>query len=273
MCRAQAPREEPGARLVPNQVYARPAGEVLFMDLALPREGTGPFPAVVCLHGGGWVSGDRKQMAKTTEVLARRGFVAAAADYRLAPKHRFPAAVEDAKAAVRWLRQNATHYNIDAERIAVLGLAAGGHLACLVGVTEPGDGMEGTENIGQSSKVQAVASLSAPIDLLAVTDKVAVEKNLVPLLGATPEEKPERYQAASPNAYPPRNPPPFLLVHGGADPVVPAQQAHDFAAHLRKGGSPVRVLVLDGEGHTWNGPYLRKSIDVLLTFLDESLKK
>jgi acetyl esterase/lipase len=267
----------PGAaevRRVSGLVFARPGGQELRLDLALPVEGPGPFPAVLCLHGGGWVSGERQQMKQTIEVLARRGFVAAAADYRLAPKHRFPAQVEDAKSAVRWLRAHAGEYQVDPDRIGVMGLAAGGHLACLLGVTAPGDGLEGTQNAGQSSKVQAVASLSGPTDLLALKGvKAAVENNLVPLLGARPEEKPEVYQAASPVHFAPHNPPPFLLIHGGADPIVPVQQAHDFADRLNKAGGKARVQVLQGEGHTWSGLQLLKGIDVMLTFLDENLKK
>src|SRR5262249_31326039 len=125
-----------------------------------------------------------------------------------------------------------------------------------------------------SSQVQAVASLSGPTDLLALKGvKAAVEKNLVPLLGVRPEEKPEVYTAASPMHFPPRLPPPFLLIHGGADPLVPLPQAHDLAARLQKAGGKAGVQVLAGEGHTWSGLQLLKGIDVMLTFLDESLKK
>src|SRR5829696_7667281 len=129
----EAPR--PPARHQDDLVFARPGDEVLRLDMALPGRGEGPFPAVVCLHGGGWTGGTRKQMAQTIDVLARRGFVAVSPDYRLAPKHRFPACVEDCKAAVRWLRANAGQYRIDPKRIGVVGLAAGGHLACLLGTT------------------------------------------------------------------------------------------------------------------------------------------
>jgi acetyl esterase/lipase len=270
---AQGPKA-PTIRSLPELVYARPGGAVLHLDLALPGEGAGPFPAVVCLHGGGWVAGDRKQMAQTARVLARRGYVACAPDYRLAPLDRFPAQVEDCKACVRWLRQNAKKYNLDPERIGVMGLAAGGHLACLLGVTGPDDGLEGAQNAGPSSRVQAVASLSGPTDLLALKDvKVAVDRNLVPLLGARPEEKPDAYKAASPIHYSPQTPPPFLLIHGETDPVVPARQAHDLADRLTRAGGKVRVLELEGEGHTWSGMQLLKGIDELLTFLDENLKK
>ena len=93
-------------RFEPDLVYASPGGEDLKLDLAVPP-GDGPFPAVVCLHSGGWVAGDRKQLTRTLGVLSRRGYVAIAPDYRLAPKHRFPACLDDCKAAVAWLRANA----------------------------------------------------------------------------------------------------------------------------------------------------------------------
>src|SRR5262245_39996103 len=98
---------KPSVRHQDDVVFARVSDEVLRLDMALPAEGKGPFPAVVCLHGGGWTGGTRKQMAQTIDVLARRGYIAVAPDYRLAPKHRFPAAIEDCKATVRWLRANA----------------------------------------------------------------------------------------------------------------------------------------------------------------------
>src|SRR5205823_333626 len=174
----------PQVRDEPDVEFARPGGVALKADLALPNEGKGPFPAVVCLHGGGWVSGDRKQMSKTIEVLARRGYVALAPDYRLAPAHRFPACVEDCKAAVRWLRANAGKYRIDPGRIGAVGLSAGGHLACLLGVTTPGDGLEGTGgNSDRSSAVQAVVSFAGPTDLTAeeLWTKEVLRRNLEPL--------------------------------------------------------------------------------------------
>src|SRR5262245_893132 len=120
---------EPPAIVVERDcVFSRPGGVPLHADIARPRD-VGPHPAVVCLHGGGWVRGDRRQLTTTLEALARQGYVAMAPDYRLAPKHRFPAQFEDCQAAVRWLRAQAKSYDVDPERIGVMGLAAGGHLA------------------------------------------------------------------------------------------------------------------------------------------------
>jgi acetyl esterase/lipase len=243
-------------------VYARAGDEALHLDLALPAHGEGPFPAVVCLHGGGWVSGSRKQMTQTIEALARRGYVAAAVDYRLAPKHRWPACFEDCQAAVRWLRANAGLYRLDPNHVGVVGLSAGGHLACLLGVTD---------NI----KVQAVVSFAGPTDLTAeeLWTKDVREKNLGPLFGGAPEAKREELRQASPLHQAPKAPAAFLLLHGAADAVVPAKQAEALAEKVRRAGGAARVVVWEGEGHTWAGANLTRSLDQMLTFLDETLRK
>jgi acetyl esterase/lipase len=244
-------------------------------DLALPT-GEGPFPAVVCLHGGGWTSGDRKQMLQTIDVLARRGYVAVAPDYRLAPGHRFPACVEDCKAAVRWLRANAGKYRVDPRRIGAVGLSAGGHLACMLAVTTPADGLEGAGgNSDRSSAVQAVVCFAGPLDLTAeeLWTKEVLKHNLEPLLGGPPRRNLDLYRKASPMHYSPVAAPPALLVHGSDDKVVPVRQAHALAEQLRARGGKAEVVVLDGEGHTWNGYALLQSIDRMLSFLDTVLKK
>ena len=271
---AQDPR--PRIRQESDVVFATVDGATLKLDLAMPVQGKTPFPAVVCLHGGGWVGGDRKQMAQTIEVLARRGYVAIAPDYRLAPKHRFPACIEDCKTAVRWLRANGDKYNADTARIGAVGLSAGAHLACLLGVTEPGDGLDGAGGYSaHTSRVQAVVGFSAPTDLTdkAIHSPEVLNNNLIPLLGGTPKERREAYRKASPMHYAPKTPPPFLLIHGGVDRTVPAQQAHALVDKLKQGGGKARVVILEGENHTWSGESLIKSIDMMLTFLDETLQQ
>jgi acetyl esterase/lipase len=270
---AQPPRPRPEVR--PGLVFGKAGDVTLLLDLAMPAEGEGPFPAIVCVHGGGWVAGDRRQMAQTIEVLARRGYVAVAPDYRLAPAHTFPAQVEDCKCAVRWLRANAKKYRVDPDRIGVMGLAAGGHLACLLGVTGRADGLEGGGGHAEaSSSVQAVVSFFGPTDLTQPAwDKEVVEKNLVPLLGGTYKEQPERYRKASPLLYPCRGAPPFLFLHGSEDRVVPLRHSEELAAKLREAGGSARVLPLEGEGHGLRSKNLLRAIDEMLTFFDETLKK
>jgi acetyl esterase/lipase len=215
-------------------------------------------------------------MAKTVDVLARRGYVAAAPDYRLAPAHRFPACVEDCKAAVRWLRANAGKYHIDASRVGVVGLSAGGHLALLLAVTGPGDGLEGSGgNSDRSSAVQAVVSFAGPADLTSeeLWTKEVLTRNLEPLFGGAPRTRLDLYRKGSPRHYSPAKPPPTLLLHGSNDPIVPVRQAHDLANRLRELGGKASVVVMRGQGHTWNGVALLESIDRMLTFLDAELKK
>jgi acetyl esterase/lipase len=265
---------QPGPRVEADLVFCNPGGVPLKLDLARPAEGAGPFPAVICLHGGGWIGGDRKQMSRTIEVLARRGYVAVAPDYRLAPQHHFPAALEDCKAAVRWLRGNAARYRVDAKHVGVVGLAAGGHLACLLGVTQPADGLEGTGGpMDQPSGVQAVVSFFGPTDLTAgVWSQDAIDRNLVPLLGGTPSQKPELCRKASPLHYPCNDVPPFLFLHGSSDSTVPLQQSTDLAAHIRQMGGSAEVFTLTGERHGFHDRALLLSIDHMLTFLDKTLK-
>lgn len=265
-----------GIRFDTGIIFGKGGGTELRLDLVMPL-GEGPFPAIVCLHGGGWIGGERQKMRGTLEALARKGYVAISPDYRLAPRHRFPAQIEDCKAAVRWLRANAETYHVNPQRIGVFGFSAGAHLACLLGVTGKDDGLEGEGgNAEQSSAVQAVVSFFGPTDFTQpVWSKEVREQHLQPFLGGTAEEKADVYRRASPLTYAGKNAPPFLCVHGSADAIVPIQQSEALVKKLQEANVSARLITVDGEGHGlgWSHEHRLTSIAHMMKFFDETLKK
>ncbi|HEX4613295.1 MAG TPA: alpha/beta hydrolase, partial [Urbifossiella sp.] len=162
--------------------YANPDGQHLQLNLARPKTGAGPFPAVVCIHGGGFRAGKREGYDGLIVKLAQKGYVAATVSYRLAPKYPFPAAVHDTKAAVRWVRANAAKYQIDPDRIGVTGSSAGGHLAQFLGVTGDVAEFEGAGgNPGVSSKVRCVVNVYGPSDFTKSYGKSVDAAEVLPL--------------------------------------------------------------------------------------------
>ena len=275
--KGQETKSKTAIRVENDIVFGKGGDTELKLDLAVPQDGDGPFPAIVCIHHGGWIRGERQQMRGTLEALARSGFVAISPDYRLAPRHRFPAQIEDCKAAVRWLRAHAERYRVESSRIGAFGVSAGGHLACLLGVTTKEDGLEGDGgNAEQSSAVQAVVCFFGPTDLTRpVWNKELREKQLEPFLGGTADEKADVYRRASPITYAGKNSPPFLFVHGSADTIVPIQQSEDMVDKLRRAGASAQLLRVADEGHGLNrdSPSTRKSIANMMVFFEETLKK
>src|SRR5262249_47023531 len=141
--KAEGPQVPKDVQYVPDLTYCTIGTTRLMLDVAYPKRGASPFPAVVLLHGGGWYLGSRKSNVPLALKLAREGYVAVSVSYRLSGEAPFPAAVHDVKCAVRWLRAHAQNYSIDPERIAALGYSAGGYLACLLGATSGLAALEG----------------------------------------------------------------------------------------------------------------------------------
>ncbi len=252
--------------------YGTGGEEMLRLDLATPKGAPGLRPGLVFIHGGAWRAGTRDAHWRHAQEAARRGYVAVTITYRLAPKHHFPAQVEDCKCAVRWLRANAERLNLDPNRIGAVGFSAGAHLALMLGTMDAGDGLEGAGgSAGYSSKVQAAVSYFGPIDL----DRDFLEEPtriLETFLGASRQEKPEAYKLASPVTYVNEGDAAMLLFQGTKDPLVPWQQATTMADALSKANVAGRIEVLVGEGHGWADEEFERTDAATFAFLEQHLK-
>ncbi len=247
-------------------VYGK-AGEVdLLLDVYKPPEKfEGKRPGVLWIHGGGWTRGDRGSMRFEASELALEGYVGCSCDYRLAPAFPFPAAVEDVKCAVRWMRANAERLRLDPDRIAAIGTSAGGHLALMAGLADASAGLEGKGGHPDvSSRVQAVVSGFGPTDF---TTGLGAGKVEAFTAGKDKEASPITYVSA--------DDPPVLLLHGTADELVPFSQSERLADALKAARVPVTLVPARGAPHGyWMRPPWRLQVTVAIkVFLDRTLGK
>ncbi len=253
-------------------VYGNAGGRELRLDLYQPERGEGPFPAVVFIHGGGWRAGHPGQFSRQAMYLAANGYVCVCIDYRLSGEARFPAAIEDCKCAVRWLRAvGAKEYHVDPERIAASGESAGGHLALLLGASGGAAELEGNGGWNEySSRVQLVAAFNPASELIGFEGE-SVRK----FLGGSSAEVPEQYRLATPATWLDKTDPPMLLLHGDQDKTVPYAQTERFIAALKAAGVEAELYTEKGAGHTWMSfqPYFEPTTLALRTFLDSHFRK
>jgi acetyl esterase/lipase len=271
---ANLPAIPPGVIYEADVVYGHGGQTPLHLDLARPETASGPLACIVVIHGGGWRGGNYKQHVPQILDFAKQGFAAATVQYRLVPNARWPAQIEDVKCAVRYLRANAKLYGIDKDRIGAIGFSAGAHLSMLLGTMDPKDGLEGEGGHPQeSSKVQAVVAYFGPTDLSQPDFPPAVQPLLHDFLGATRDENPAAYKAASPVTYVDAQDAPVLIYHGTKDRLVPYQQAYLMTDALTKAGVPGRVELLLGLDHGWRNPELARTVAGSIAFFKEHLQK
>ena len=280
------PKSVPAPRAVTtekNVVYDTIEKERLYLDVSAPKEG-GPYPCIVLLHGGAWVGGSRKDLSvgdkgkdgtvgpSLIEEVAARGYVVASVGYRLAPKHQFPAQIQDARAAVRFLRAGAKTYRIDPDKFAAAGFSAGGHLALLLGLADKVDGWDAGGNTEQSSRVQCVVDFFGPTDLSLYNTESIRDAYLVPVFGKNAKTDKEVFKKASPITYVSKTAPPVLMFHGTFDLVVPVVHSETLHKKLQDAGATSELVTVFAEGHGWNGRAFTKSVNTALAFLDTHLK-
>ncbi len=246
--KADAPSKKPEIVVQRDIAYRQGASKAWKLDLAFPKEVAKgkPRPVILVIHGGGWLEGDKSSFVFTDRSspaniidLARLGFVAATINYRMSAEAPFPAALEDCKNAVRWLRAHASDYNLDPSQIGAYGNSAGGHLAMLLAMVPKSAGLEGNGPFqDQSSLVQAAASDSGPIDLVAGARSSQISEVIKRFLGGMPEgDRLKLYRQASPLAYIHKETPALLLIYGASDMQVPVLSADEFVLALSKAGA------------------------------------
>lgn len=232
--------------------YAEVSGfRPLELDLYLPAEPTGPVPVVVHVHGGGWRRGSRRHPLPALggsfySDLARGGIAVAAIDYRLSGEARYPAAVQDVRAAVAWARTALPGYGLLPGPVALWGDSAGGHLALLAALTSPAGVACGVDGVVAWFPVTDLASVRPPGD----ADPASREALF---LGARPSRVPSLAREASPVSHVHAGAPPALLMHGDRDDLVPPEQSVTFARALRDAGGTATVVLVPGASHFWDG--------------------
>lgn len=243
-------------RAVRDLVFKRTPQRPLMLDLFLPEQAPDKLlPIVVYVHGGGWVFGDKNHCPPVP--LVERGFATASISYRYSSEAIYPAQIQDCKAAIRYLRAHAADHGLDPNRIGVWGHSAGGHLAALLGTTgnvkELDD--DGDENLGISSAVQAVCDFCGPTDMMEFveryghTEYAEVDQFITPLLGGHPKENPDKVALANPIHFVNGDEPPFLIVQGGQDHLIPTSQSQRLHEALQRAGRDSTLEIIDHETH------------------------
>lgn len=247
-------------------------GISLHINIAFPPdENTKPRPVLVMIHGGGLRQGAKDQLNARIEAMAEKGIIAASVMYRLAPEHRYPAAVEDVKTAIRFLKARAAEYNLDPDRIIVSGASSGGYLATMIGVTGNASQFSDHGLFSQyDSSVRAVISYSGHIG-----DFTKAKYQDFPIIerfaNVIADDRNAALAAISPLTYLDPDDPPFFLVHGDADERVPVDMTREFTQALDALGHTYTYIEIEGGKHDLSTSQPERSseaFDAMLKFLE-----
>ena len=242
--------------------YACVGNHSLLLDLQIPENGVPPYPVIVWLFGGGWNRGDRRGRPVVRLVddnLYQHGYAIAAIDYRLSGEAKFPAQLEDCKAAIRFLRKHAESFELDANQIGVWGFSAGAHLAALLGLTGSTKQFDVGDNLEISSQVQAVCAFAVTSDFRRVNAENSCDDPNDPssataqLFGGRIQEKMDLVIRANPVTYMSQHAPPFLLIHGEKDGLVSCEQSKLLHDALTEAGVESTLYIIPNGDHGMAG--------------------
>ena len=251
---ATPPRVPEGTIIHRDLAYVTNGHERQKLDLYLPKADK-DLPLIIWVHGGAWLAGSKERPVPLTYLAD--GYAVASINYRLSQHAVFPAQIEDCKAAVRWLRGHAAQYHLDPNHFAAWGESAGGHLVAMLGTTGDTKVFDVGENLSTSSRVQAVLDFFGPTDLVQMDAHRLLNGEVHDtadspesrLVGGPIQENKDKVAKANPITYVSKDDPPFLIVHGDADPVVTHHQSELLEAALKQAGVPVTFYTVKGGGH------------------------
>jgi acetyl esterase/lipase len=269
-----APPLPEGVELQRDVVYGQGGGRDLKLHILRPKDPPRePMPVLVFIHGGGWRGGHRDVGIPRLAPFATRGYFCATIEYRLSGEAVWPAQIEDCKCAIRSLRAHAKEWNLDPDRIGVWGSSAGGHLVALLGTAGDAKELEGKGGHAEfSSRVQAVCDWFGPTDfpkLFADEPDGKAAGAVTGLIGGPPMDNAAKLKQASPITYVSKDAPPFLIMHGDKDPIVPLSQSEVLHEALKKAGADSTLVVLPGAGHGFAGADIDRRV---ADFFDRHLK-
>jgi acetyl esterase/lipase len=268
-----------GTRAERDLVYVEGGHDRQTLDLFLPATPNGPVPLIVWVHGGGWQNGSKENCLALRSGFLERGYAVASLNYRLSQHAVFPAQIEDCKAAIRWLRAHAGEYGLDPARFGAWGSSAGGHLVALLGTSGDVKTFDVGAHLDQSSRVQAVCDYFGPTDFIALAkarDSRRPATDLSPeskLIGGLVLDHPDKVAAANPITYVSADDPPFLIVHGDQDPLVPLAQSQLLFEAMKKSGLGVHFHTLRGAAHGGPGFSTAEVETLVADFFEDRLKK
>jgi acetyl esterase/lipase len=241
------------------------------MDIYFPDPG-GRWPALVYVHGGSWMHGDKAEAVMFARGMTAQGYIVVSINYRLYPAGKFPNMIEDVKCAIRSLRAHASEYRLDPEHIAAIGPSAGGHLVSLLGTSDESAGWDVGEYLDQSSRVQAVVAMAPVTDLSRNFPNVDIETMKRVGFGE------HNVAQASPITHVTADDPPFLLIHGERDTLVPYEQSQLMYDRLVQTNIPAQLVIVKNASHSFVAPdgaatpTLAEINQIILNFLAQYLK-
>ena len=273
-----------GTRVEKDLEYG-PHGVGNKLDLYIPEKADKPLPLIIWIHGGGWTAGSKDGGVLGLGML-KLGYALASINYRLSQEEKYPAQIEDCKAAVRFLRANAKKYNLDPDHIGVFGASAGGHLVALLGATGGVKELEGDgPNQDVSSAVQAVVDWFGPTDMLKMKEECKEQPDIKwafdadsadcpvgKLFGGPVQDHKELAEKANPIHYITKDAAPFLIMHGDKDNLVPLAQSRILDEALKAAKVESTLVVIEGNGHGGAGFVSVENLQKIVDFFDKHLK-